>query len=193
MRVLALVLILICFAHFSCYKFADVFIFISNWPCFTSMGHLLLTMKLSQDKHAEKQHFQLIFAHFLFTFTLVASLIVVPIYWSVIHDKALRHFEGNTCRTNNLYFVHIFPLISLLLNWFVTDIRLYKEQWKTFIPVWVIYSTINCIATVQRGVPLYWFLDWKDLKSPLICLTVMIVFSAVFYFIAIMSHHCKPF
>ena len=124
MRIMTMLQMITCTVCFFCFPLVGVFVYLSNWPVFTSLVYIALTMKLSQDKDANKKHFQLALAHFLFTFTLILNLLIVPIYWSVLHKQALVKYAGNTCQTNQLYFVHIFPSVSLFINWYFTDIRL---------------------------------------------------------------------
>ena len=102
------------------------------------------------------------------------------VYWPVLHQAALKKFEGDDFKILHMYLVHSFPFIALLLILATTDVQLQVGHWKGFIPIAFVYAVINCYATLTSGKPLYHFLDWKDYKSPLICIGLT-GFFVVFY------------
>ena len=76
--------------------------------------------------------------------------------------------------------------------WFATDIRLDFNHGPKLIPIFALYCLINFVATKVREKPLYWFLDWEDYKSPLICIVITASFIMIFQAIARLSHSIKP-
>ena len=150
-RVISLIMMVICIVCFSCFPLTSIPIFVSNWPVFTVAGHVILTLKLSHQKNSKHHQHQLAAAHFLFTFTVILNLTIMPIYWSLLHELALIKFAGNTCQINQLYFVHIFPTIAMVLLWFATDIRLDSSHGLKLSPIALFYCFINFVATKVRG------------------------------------------
>ena len=82
--------------------------------------------------------------------------------------------------------------MGILVNYYYTDVRLCPSHWKSICVLAVAYSLVNWYATWKQGEPLYWFLDWKDYKSPLISACLCAFFSALFYYGALLSIQYKP-
>ena len=60
--------------------------------------------------------------HLLTELACVANLIVVIVYWSILHQIAIEKFKDNQMRVLHMYLVHIFPSIGLLIILATTDI-----------------------------------------------------------------------
>ncbi len=71
-------------------------------------------------------------------------------------------------------YVHVWPGLAILLNVVFTDLRLIPSHSRYMIPVGFVYLVVNFIGTLVREEPVYPFLTWKDYKSPLIGVALVI-------------------
>ena len=111
------------------------------------------------------------------------NVVVVMIYWSVLHNLAIETMskeENPDVKCLHMYLVHTFPIIANLLVLSTMDVKFATYHWKAFIPIALVYGTINCFTTLKSGKPLYYFLDWKDYKTPLILIAITAVFALLF-------------
>lgn len=54
------------------------------------------------------------------------------------------------------------------------------------------YCCVNLMATKTRNKPLYWFLTWKDYKSPLICFIICVLANFSFKLLSSFTSLAKP-
>ena len=121
------------------------------------------------------------------------NLVTVIIYWSVLHKSQLKKYKGDTIRTMHQYWIHIFPALGIVVNFYFTDVRMCKEHYQAILVMCVAYSFTNFFAVrVLGGEPLYWFLDWKDIKSPLIIFMITATFTMAYVKMAELSYCYKP-
>ena len=109
---------------------------------------------------------------------------VTVVYWSLLKDEVLAKHAGNLPFYINSILVHSVPLVATFANFCVTDIVFKPSHCMVYVPIGIIYSYLNYHSTVTTGIPVYWFLDWKDYRSSLI---VMILLTANILFFLIMS------
>ena len=81
-----------------------------------------------------------------------------------------------------MYTLHIIPGIAAFVNAYITDCVLSRNLLKTLVVFAVSYIFINFIQTKVNGEPVYPFLHWKSMETPIIS-AVLIIFFGFFYFI----------
>jgi hypothetical protein len=109
-----------------------------------------------------------------FEASMFMNLIVLVVYWSLIHAEEITKFSG--WAKFHMYTVHIVPTVAFLINWACTDVVLHAGHGFGLNSIGLLYAIVNCIQTKRTGTPLYSFLTWEDYTSPLFCLGLMIAF-----------------
>ena len=82
------------------------------------------------------------------------------------------------------YAIHAVPLIATLLNYCVTDVVVKAKHCATVFIIGIAYSVYNWYVVRKTGVPVYWFLDWKDHRTPLILMMLTLASTGFFYFLS---------
>lgn len=100
-----------------------------------------------------------------FVFLLVTQQFVISfIYWVVLAQFAeINSWE----RWIVLVFPHVFPVVSLLVDFFLFDIRIQEADFKSCFIVGLVYSGINLTGRLIAGKTLYPLLTWTDWNSVL--------------------------
>ena len=64
--------------------------------------------------------------HLLYTMTIIFNLVVVVMYWGIIHNETIeKHIkDGPPMKVYLQYMIHIIPAFSCLVNCFITNIAL---------------------------------------------------------------------
>ena len=162
-------------------------IFFTCWAYELTIVINVLVIWYSFDCKIDEKKGWLAVLHILIEITTMANVVVVLIYWLVIHQKAMEAFAGDQVKIVHMHLCHTFPAISNLIILYTTDVQLVPSHWKTLVLISFIYCAINYYVTLARGKPLYHFLDWKDYKSPLICVGMSVFFSGLYILLAKLS------
>ena len=91
-----------------------------------------------------------------------------------------------------MYTVHSFPIVAFVLNWLLTDVVLYEKHIIGLNVFGITYAAVNAYHTITSGIPLYPFLTWKDYKSPLICLILIIIVNLIYGTFVNLTRMMKP-
>ena len=90
------------------------------------------------------------------------NIVVVTVYWSLLHNDALLEAAGNTGKIINCYWVHLMPGFSIMANFAMTHVVLRSSHVKA-LPVVAILYGVNCYyETKKLGRPLYSFMTFED-------------------------------
>lgn len=89
------------------------------------------------------------------------------------------------------YAIHALPFACTLLNFSVTDVVVKAKHTMTLGTVGVAYSFYNWFMVKRRGEPIYWFLDWKDHKTPLILAMLTLASCLVFYLLSFATQYVR--
>ena len=82
----------------------------------------------------------------------------------------------------------------MAVNFYVTDVRMVPEHYRFILVMCFAYCFTNFFTVKALGSePLYWFLDWTDFKSPLICLAITATFTMTYLKLAEATQALKPF
>ena len=128
--------------------------------------------------------------HICFEAAMFLNFIVMTVYWSMIHKQEIEKFEGFA--RFHMYSVHIVPCLAFLMNWAVTDVVLYENHRIGLTCMGIMYCIVNCLETLKKGEPLYWFLTWEDFWSPVICTVILLIINIVYTAFGTLSHNLKP-
>ena len=108
----------------------------------------------------------------LFEILIPLNTLVTVVYWSMLMQTvtggciAEPGIGGYNICVLHSYTVHSLPLICCLLDYSVTDVIVKARHSLSLIPIGICYMYWNYHVTTTTGVPVYWFFDWKDHKTP---------------------------
>jgi hypothetical protein len=80
----------------------------------------------------------------------------------------------------NLYWTHIVPFASVLLNLSFTDVVVRASHANVIIPIAITYAYINYLEVKRLGHPLYFFWTWEDYTSIVVLFVLIAIFMIVF-------------
>lgn len=164
-------------------------VFMTNWALCLTFGFVLTSLYISRVPTASMHMYAI--NHILFSVALPMNLLVVSVYWTILHEKTVEEFADDPAAIRHAYFVHITPAVSSIVNFMLTDVVMKASHAKVLLPVSVIYSYINYRTTLSRGKPLYWFLDWED-HWTLIYLLILYIFTHLsFVGLASLTYYIK--
>ena len=76
--------------------------------------------------------------------------------------------------------VHLVPGVAWVVNSLITNTILHRGILKFICVLTVIYSSVNFVATKSRGVPIYDFMHWESMETPLVILGILAAFSIIY-------------
>jgi len=169
---------------FSTYTWGFIMTFqqLTNLVVVIEILHLAISLKCSTDPDI-KNKLNWLAAHHL-TFELICPLnfLVVTVYWSVLRESALVWCDTADKQLHTTI-VHLLPLIFNLVAFAYTDIVI-KAHHATFLwPIGIAYGFLNYKATIKQGFPVYDFLPWTDIWSPIA--VVLLLLAAVIFFVSL--------
>lgn len=110
-------------------------------------------------------------------------------YWTIIHEKNLMECKSLANGDKEYYeamvvqscLIHLIPGICISCLLYINQTVLIRRHSYLLLVFGLFYGISNYFAVKKRGKPLYWFLTWEDYRSPLIMLTIIGVFTGIFY------------
>ena len=115
--------------------------------------------------------------------TLVTQVLIVGVYWPVLHHLVLDKLKTESDAVFLYYhmiFIHSVPFLAILFNTMLSRTVLIPGHCLYVVLVGFIYCFFNYAGVRYRGHALYPFLPWEDYKSILVCI-VLLVFGAILY------------
>ena len=126
-----------------------------------------MTMSCVSDKninHFERYEVRrkIALTHLLYTISVLFNLVVVAIYWPVIHPDTIEKHrkDGPEIKVTCQYMVHSIPAAACFINLRITNMILLHKVIKPVITLGGLYCIINFVVTKYRGAPIYAFLHW---------------------------------
>ena len=114
------------------------------------------------------------------------NFVVVTVFWPMLFHVVILKVAGDQLKIFNVYWAHIVPGLSVVVNFLLTDVKLRAKHCIVLPIPGILYATVNYFETKSRGTPLYWFLTWKDYTSVVIsfglitgCMLVFVGLSAL--------------
>ena len=87
--------------------------------------------------------------------------------------------------------VHVVPAVACLWNAYLTNTVLSRKMVRPFLMTACLYLSINFCQTVATGEPVYSFLTWKGIETPIYCTFMLIVFSGAYLLMCSADEFCK--
>jgi hypothetical protein len=116
----------------------------------------------------------------LFEVSLIMNIVVVTVYWSLLHQESISDCGGDPLKILNVYWAHIVPGFSVAVNFAMTDVVMRSRHCKVIPIVATLYGIVNYYETKKRGKPLYFFLTWDDSSTIFIYGGLIAGFTVVF-------------
>ena len=123
--------------------------------------------------------------HLLFEVSFIMNIVVVSVYWSMLHKESIEDCKGDLKKIINVYWAHLVPGFSVVTNFALTDVVIRSSHYKGLSTIAILYGYVNYKETKARGKPLYSFLTWEDYSTVLIYGALVAGFT--FLFIALSS------
>ena len=147
------------------FPLVNLFIFLTNIVMLLTCVCVLMALKNSQSWSRSSDKIStvtLTFTHILFEITTLLNCLVIGVYWSMLHPIFIARCEGRLEEILHMYFVHSFPTVCLFLVYLSTERLIMNEThiYKLIQPMLPIMVIQNYAATMAKGSPIYWFLDW---------------------------------
>ena len=118
------------------------------------------------------------------------NLLVVVVYWSVIHVPLVKNMSG--AKLIHMYLVHSWPAICFIMtSMTIESIYLNEYHYIFSIPFCLVYCYVNYLETKANSKPVYWFLTWEDYTSPLICAGLELFIIVAWIILAKLSKFCS--
>lgn len=120
----------------------------------------------------------------------------MTVYWTLIHDKTIPKHRADGPWTKVLcqYMVHLVPAIVCLLNSSITNCVLSRRMLSSILYIGMTYITINffVVKFLMNGVPLYDFMHWRTMETPLVAATLLVGFAVVYLVFCLIDEKIKP-
>ena len=156
-----------------------------------TLAHILIAAKVNHIDKVPKTYL-LILAHLTFECVLLSNVFVVIFYWTLIHSQTI-HLEKNTCRYYHYYSTHSLPALSVIIQWYNTEVRMCKMHWKGPFALACVYFVFNFTYVRLLGnKQLYWFLGWNDWQSYVYAVLILISLILLWFSLVYLSYTVKP-
>lgn len=140
---------------------------LSYWVIVILTLHLCVSLKCSLDPEINKKFNWLAIHHVSFEILSPMNLLVIIVYWSILRANVVN----NECDTLVAYIhttlVHSLPLLFNILTFLKTDIVVKATHAVFIVPIAIVYGFLNYQAFKRLGHPVYDFLPWTDIWTPI--------------------------
>ena len=124
--------------------------------------------------------------HLMFEGLSVAHMVVVSMYWGLLHYFIVKLgvFDNNPAQLTYMYTAHTMPVLSYLINYHLCEVRFRPDHGPyILLPFACIYTALNAYLTLYvYGKNHYYFLgEWTGVESPVICAVLTVMFCGVYY------------
>ena len=79
----------------------------------------------------------------MFEVSLIMNIVVVSIYWSILHQESILDCKGDPLKIFNVYWAHIIPCFSVAVNFAFTDVVMRASHVKIAPFPAIAYGIVN--------------------------------------------------
>ena len=110
------------------------------------------------------------------------EVIITLVYFLIIHDISMERYKhlGEFHLFVTTY-LHVVPMITLILMIIIEKYRFSKQTVKSLSVIGTIYLAWNYVGVVIYKEPIYEFLKWNEVKTPIVIVIVGLVHLIVHY------------
>ena len=127
------------------FTFSALFMYITHITVMMTWLYFLSALMATRTKSLH----WLAVHHILFEASLTANIVVVIFYWTLLHEEQLAHYQGRPLNIFQLYWAHIFPGLSIFINFAMTDVILRASHAKLVLVFNFLYICKNYSDTVR--------------------------------------------
>lgn len=137
----------------------DMFYYESEWGFLITMAHLGMSMVACENKAWNK------WAVVTAEIALGFDLIIEPLFWAAIAPSVFPDMGWSGI---DLYWriemsiVHMIPLVSMVIQLYMTDMVFLKKDWKMCFTAGVCYIFADWLGFKNEGHPMYPVVDWSS-------------------------------
>mmetsp|Transcript_2524 Transcript_2524/g.4241 ORF Transcript_2524/g.4241 Transcript_2524/m.4241 type:complete len:128 (-) Transcript_2524:123-506(-) len=104
----------------------------------------------------------------------------MSVYWSLLHDFIMDYFKNDPLGQFQQILVHSVPGFVGMVHTYMTKSRLDQKLLIPLLKLGIGYLMINFTQTKIMGEPVYPFLPWDSIQSPLIGFMLLFMFSFMY-------------
>ena len=105
--------------------------------------------------------------HMLYQTVLPFNFLTTFVYWFLLHKEYAVEFQGQYLELSQLVIVHSVPLLVCLINTYTTN-AMFSRSFQSILDIlFVVFSFHNMVVTKMKGEPIYWFLTWETMETPI--------------------------
>jgi hypothetical protein len=153
------------------------FIYMTTWGSYLSFFSLLLNIFATDDqvnnpgKVVGWQFWRWRTAVWFFEMALTFDVMITVSYWTLIYSHQPHHkvVEWYTV------WIHILPLVSSLIDFYLTRWRFRMQRFVTVLAIGVIYGIFNFTYVRITGEPIYDVLTWESWSDSLLLMFGLLV------------------
>uniref|UniRef100_A0A7S3FX68 Uncharacterized protein n=2 Tax=Strombidium rassoulzadegani TaxID=1082188 RepID=A0A7S3FX68_9SPIT len=100
----------------------------------------------------------------MYTLTLVCNIVVVSIYWSILHPEQMEEYKAPDLwgKRFHLRIVHSIPFLVCFANAAISRVKLKHQFWRVVPSFCLLYGTFVYYVWLSRGIQQYSFLDFRQ-------------------------------
>ena len=90
------------------------------------------------------------------------NILVVIVYWPLLYtvDMNRPEIKASVLRQWISRSTHTLPFVSVVTNFYLSDIVMKKSHGGFLLPIAIAYSLVNYLGCRYYNGTIYWFLDW---------------------------------
>ena len=165
------------------WPFYEQYTYFTNWTMHFTTVSIVLMYNAVNTVNFKNNLRQISTNHIFYSFAIPLNLIVVSLYWNLIHHKTIgKHREdGPWYKVVCQYWVHIVPAVCCLINTAISNIVLSRKPVKMYLGAGFAYCMLNYVTTRIIGEPLYSFMPWVTFMSTFKIVLLLLFFCAIAY------------
>tara|TARA_B110000285_G_C14946760_1_gene524705 strand:+ start:404 stop:895 length:492 start_codon:yes stop_codon:yes gene_type:complete len=115
--------------------------------------------------------------HFMYSASIIFNLAVFLIYWILIHPEISAKYKyEEPLKYFQMILNHTVPQLVCVMNTMITNCCLSRKIIKPLLLLGCIWIVIDCIQTHIMGEPVFSFLTWETLETPMAAIGMVLWF-----------------
>ncbi|CDW82342.1 UNKNOWN [Stylonychia lemnae] len=177
-------------------RYSSLVIFLTQWANHIVIISFILSIYSGTFKYQHNLKLKR-YAAISTQLAFVMQLIVVSIYWPLLHKLAMEKIMETTdevMRTYLIYhmlFIHSIPFAAVTINVICSKVIFIPGHCTYLIMVALLYSFVNYCGVKYRGHFLYPFLKWEDYKSFVVVFGLTICGATLHIIVCFFVYHFK--
>ena len=177
---------------FLLHEYSTFFSYATNWGHLVTMASLIVSAYVPYSQTYRRKPRLMAWNHALLSCSVLLMCIIMPVYWSMVHQSILQRNVGNHIKVAYTYYTHTVPAAACLYNFTVTDFLFSRSYAKFTVFLVGVFMTINFTVTQLTGIITYQFLKWQDpIESVCVVTLFTLLALGLVYLLAFVSEISK--